>query len=80
MASRAISGFPAGVVLIHLLNYTAHPVHNVKVTVKGAMDQVRLLSPDGPRDPARVMPPSAGVTEIEVPELGTYSLLVLTSR
>ncbi len=67
-------------VLIHLLNYTPHPVHNVKVTVKGAADQVRLLSPDSPRDPARVMPSSAGVTEIEVPELGTYSLLVLTSR
>jgi hypothetical protein len=67
-------------VLVHLLNYTAQPAHNIKVTVSGAFGQVRLLSPDSPRDPARVMPSSAGVTEIEVPQVGTYSLLVLTPR
>jgi len=62
--------------LVHLLNYTAQPVHNVGITVKGKVEQVSLLSPDSPRQPVQRLPSSSSITEINVPELGTYSLLV----
>jgi hypothetical protein len=67
-------------VLVHLLNYTPHAAGSIKVRVKGAFEKVTLLSPDSPREPARVLASSGGFTEIEVPALGTYSLLVLTPR
>jgi hypothetical protein len=67
-------------VIVHLLNYSAHPARNVKVIAEGKFADVRLLSPDSPRDPARVLASSDGVTEIGVPGLGTYSLLVLVSK
>ncbi len=67
-------------VMIHLLNYTTQPARNIKVTVRGAFKKVTLLSPDGPREPARMLTSSGGVTECEVPELGIYCLLVLTPR
>jgi hypothetical protein len=67
-------------VLVHLLNYTAHPVRNIAVSVKGAFEQVTLLSPDTPRTPVKRLPSPVGATEIGVPELGTYSLLVFEPK
>jgi hypothetical protein len=65
----------AGRVLVHLLNYASRPAKNIKVTVPGKFLSARLLSPDSPRAVARV-----SGTSIEVPALGTYSLLVLELR
>jgi hypothetical protein len=66
-------------VLIHLLNYTGLPTRTLKVTAQGNFEDVRLLSPDSSRDPARATF-SGSVTEVEVPELSTYSLLVLARK
>ena len=66
-------------VLVHLLNYTERPVRNLKVIVQGKFEDIRLLSPDSSREPARVTS-SGPATEIEVSELGTYSLLVLARK
>jgi len=65
--------------LVHLLNYTGRPARGIKVAVQGKFEDVRLLSPDSPRDPAHAFA-SGTTTEIEVPELGTYSVLVLTQK
>ncbi len=62
--------------LVHLLNYTQSPARNIKVKVPGRFASVRLLSPDSTRGPIRVLSSSGNTREIEVPELGTYSLLV----
>jgi hypothetical protein len=63
-----------------LLNYTGRPAGSVRITVQGKFENVKLLSPDSPRDPARLLPSSGPVAEIEAPTLGTYSLVVLTRR
>jgi hypothetical protein len=67
-------------VLIHLLNYTGHAARNIKVISQGKFEEISLLSPDSSRDPVRVSASSGPVTEVEVPELATYSLLVLTRK
>jgi hypothetical protein len=69
-----------GRVIVHLLNYTAQPVRNIKVMVKSAVEQATLLSPDSSRNPVRILPFSMGMTEIDAPELATYSLLVLEPK
>lgn len=65
----------AGRVLVHLLNYSPRPAANIKITVPGKFQIARLLSPDSPRAAVRV-----SGTGIELPELRTYSLLVLELR
>lgn len=62
--------------LVHLLNYRASPVRDVKVRVQGKFATARLLSPDSPRTAVRLVTAGSGV-DIDVPELATYSLLVL---
>jgi len=62
--------------LVHLLNYTAAPAKGVKVKVDGKFASARLLSPDSTRAAVRLVPAGSKV-EIEVPELATYSLLIL---
>jgi hypothetical protein len=69
-----------GRVIVHLLNYPAQPVRDIKVMVKGAVEQATLLSPDGSRSAIRMLPFSMGMTEIDAPELATYSLLVLEPK
>lgn len=64
-------------VLVHVLNYTRNPARDVKVKVQGKFASVKLLSPDSTRSSARVLPSSGSGLEVELPELGTYSLLVL---
>lgn len=76
LTQRAASGESR--VLVHLLNYTGRPARNLKVIARGKFEDVRLLSPDSSRDPAQVTS-SGPLTAIEVPELGTYSLLLLDS-
>ena len=66
-------------VLVHLLNYTGHPAQGIQVVVQDKFAGVRLFSPDSPRDPARVTS-SGPATEIELPELGTYAVLVLERK
>jgi hypothetical protein len=48
--------------------------------VKSAVEQATLLSPDSSRNPVRILPFSMGMTEIDAPELATYSLLVLEPK
>jgi hypothetical protein len=67
-------------VLIHLLNYTAQPVHDTKITVNGTFQNVTLLSPDSPRAPVQMLTSPANVTTINVPELQTYTVLALTPK
>ena len=66
-------------VVVHLLNYTGRAMKEIKVTPEGEFRNVRLLSPDASREPAKLVSSSRGI-QIEVPALDTYSLLVLESR
>ena len=63
-------------VLVHLLNYTAAPAHNVAIHLQGKFTTARLLSPDSTRAPVRVTRSSDTEFGAEVPELTRYSLLV----
>ena len=63
-------------VMVHLVNYVPRPVEKVAVTVRGKYGRVALLSPDSPRAAARVRP-AVEATEIEIPALKTYTLVVL---
>ncbi len=65
-----------GRVIVHLLNYTLQPVQSIQVKVQGEYDGARLLTPDSPRDSLRVIASSATMTEVQVPSLGIYSILV----
>jgi hypothetical protein len=67
-------------VLVHLLNYTEQPVHDIKITVNGTFQNVTLLSPDSPRAPVQMLTSPANVTTMNVPELQTYAVLALTSK
>jgi hypothetical protein len=64
-------------VLVHLLNYARTPARGVKVTVQGKYSGARLLSPDSTRVAVRALPVPGPGLEVEAPELGTYSLIVL---
>ena len=71
-----VAALERGRVVVHLLNYSAKPAHGVRVTVEGAFPRANLLSPDPGRAEARMLSASASATEIEVPELETYSVIV----
>jgi hypothetical protein len=62
--------------LVHLLNYADTPVLDVDLKVHGRFSSARLFSPD---IDARLMPVSSDgqSTQIQVPELRTYDLVVL---
>jgi hypothetical protein len=62
--------------LVHLLNYADTPVFDVQVQVNGRFGSARLVSPD---IDARSVPvqQDGPATQIRVPELRTYDLLVL---
>ena len=52
-----------GRLIVHLLNYTARPVGAVEVTVQGDFSGARLLTPDGPREPVRLVASSRATTK-----------------
>lgn len=62
--------------LVHLTNYLPHSVGKVVVTVPGRYE-VKLLTPDDPCERPRVHHRN-DTTEIELPGLKIYSLLVLS--
>ena len=66
----------AGRVLVHLLNFAPRPVGKIEVTATGKYRSIRLLTPDVPREPVHVISASGSATQIEVPSLVIYSLLV----
>jgi hypothetical protein len=70
----------SGHVIVHLLNYTARPVPDVHVTVRGDFTGVRLLTPDAPSAPVRVVTSSRATTEVQVPSLKIYSILVFAKQ
>jgi hypothetical protein len=70
----------AGRVIVHLLNYTLHPVQSVQVTAHGDFGRVRLLTPDSIREPVRVISSSSTTTAVQVPSLEIYSILVFDQR
>lgn len=69
-----------GRVIVHLLNYTLHPVQSVQVTAHGDFGTARLLTPDSVRQPLRVTGPASATTSVEVPSLEIYSILVFDPR
>jgi hypothetical protein len=66
--------------IVHLINYVPRPTGRVMVAVEGHYERVTLLTPDSPRDPPRTVRAADNLTEIEIPRLGTYALLVFTER
>ena len=68
--------YSTGRLLVHLTNYLPRPVGKVVVTAPGKYKDVMLLTPDGPCEAARVVHHN-DATEIELPRLTIYSLLVL---
>jgi len=69
-----------GRVIVHLLNYTLHPAPSVQVTARGDFGRVRRLTPDSIREPVRVIASSSATTEVQVPSLEIYSILVFDQR
>jgi hypothetical protein len=68
--------FHSNRVLVHLLNYTDTPVFDVDLKVNGRFASARLLSPD--IEPRSLPVHAAGqLTEIRIPELRIYDLVVL---
>jgi hypothetical protein len=62
--------------MVHILNYLPKPVENIVVTVDGKHDRVELLTPDDPQQP-RFLRTTDAATEIEIPSVKIYSMLVL---
>ncbi len=65
-----------GRIIVHLLNYTLQPISSIQVTAHGDFGKVRLLTPDSTREPVLVTAASSISTEVHVPSLGIYSILV----
>lgn len=63
--------------LVHVLNYLPKSVENVKVTLEGKHDQIELLTPDEPHEPARILRSTDAETEIEIPCVKIYSVLAI---
>jgi hypothetical protein len=63
--------------MVHVLNYLPKPVEKVVVTVEGKHDTVELLTPDGPHEPPRIVRTTDTATEIEIPSVKIYSMLIL---
>jgi hypothetical protein len=70
----------SGRVIVHLLNYTLQPVPSIQVTAQGDFGRVRRLTPDTIREPVRVIASSSAATEVQVPSLEIYSILVFDRR
>jgi hypothetical protein len=66
--------------MVHLVNYLPKPVEKLVVTVEGKHDHVDLLSPDEPCDPPRIVRTTDTATEIEIPSVKIYSVLVLETK
>lgn len=63
-------------VLVHLLNYGDTPVAGIKVTVRGHFERGLILSPDKVNANLRIRP-AGEFTQILIPELKIYDLLIL---
>ncbi len=63
--------------LIHLLNYTLHPVDRIKLIVQGRYKSHVLFSPDAPAQSLRRVSESHDKTEFEIPSLSIYSVITL---
>lgn len=66
--------------MIHIINYLPKQLTNVVVTVRGKQEQIEMLTPDKLCDPPRVVRSSESVTEIEIPRLDVYSIVLLKAR
>jgi hypothetical protein len=66
-----------GRVIVHLLNYTLKRAEKIKIAVEGRYGPVRLLSPDGVPEQVRRLTSSGPFTELEIPQLSIYSVLIL---
>jgi hypothetical protein len=66
----------AGRLLVHLTNYLPRPVGKIVVAVPGRYKGVTLLTPDVRCESPRLLRSTETVTEIELPQLKIYSLLV----
>lgn len=65
--------------LVHLLNYTLQPAEKICLTVRGRFKPCDVLSPDATaKSPLRVSE-SHGRTEVDIPSLGIYAVLVFES-
>jgi hypothetical protein len=69
-----------GRLVVHLLNYTARPVQSIHLTARGNFSGVRLFSPDGPCQPLHVIASTRATTEVQVPCLKIYSILVFAGQ
>ncbi|WP_437222444.1 glycoside hydrolase family 66 protein [Planctomicrobium sp. SH661] len=63
--------------LVHLLNYTLEPTGPIKLTLPEAFQQVRQVSPDQEQAALRVFSSTERGTEVEIPQLHIYSVLIL---
>jgi hypothetical protein len=70
----------SGRVIVHLLNYTLQPVRSIQVTAQGDFGRVTRLTPDTIREPVQVTVSSSAATEVQVPSLEIYSILVFDQR
>jgi hypothetical protein len=70
----------SGRVIVHLLNYTLQPVPSIRVTARGNFGRVKRLTPDSIREPVQVTASSSAATEVQVPSLEIYSILVFDRR
>jgi hypothetical protein len=66
-----------GRLIVHLLNYTPRRAEKIRITVEGRYGPVRLLSPDGVPEQVRTLTSSGPSTELEIPQLGIYSVVIL---
>jgi len=65
-------------VIVHLLNYTAAPIGNIKIELKRPYRSATLLSPDLPQELPVTITPRAGPSgQVILPSLKVYALLVL---
>lgn len=66
-----------GRMIVHLLNYLPHRADKIRVSVEGRYGAVKLLSPDGVAERVRTLTATGASTELEIPQLNIYSLIVL---
>ncbi|MGH9328321.1 MAG: hypothetical protein ACRD2B_16760 [Terriglobia bacterium] len=67
----------SGRLVIHLLNYGAKPVEHLRIVLHKKYRSATLLSPDMRRTLPLSFRSSNGASEVIVPKLGIYSVLVL---
>jgi len=69
----------AGRMIVHLLNYTLQPMESIQVWAPGRFTSVKLLTPDGHPEAVQVTV-SGGMTQVQVPFLKIYSILVFAGE